>query len=78
MRIGAPLTIDVEDDGPGLTPEQQEVVLKRGARLDETTPGAGLGLSIVSELARAYGGALHLSRGGFGGLKASLVLPSAD
>jgi signal transduction histidine kinase len=77
-RAGAPLTIDVEDDGPGLTPEQQEVVLKRGARLDETAPGAGLGLSIVSELARAYGGALHLSRGEFGGLKASLVLPSAD
>lgn len=75
---GAPLKIEVEDDGPGLTAEQQEVVLKRGARLDETAPGAGLGLSIVSELARAYGGALHLSRGELGGLKASLVLPSAD
>lgn len=75
---GAPLKIDIEDDGPGLTPEQQELVLKRGARLDESAPGAGLGLSIVSELARAYGGALHLSRGDLGGLKAALVLPSAD
>ena len=55
-----------------------EVDYERGARLDESTPGAGLGLSIVSELARAYGGALHLSRGDMGGLKASLVLPSAD
>jgi signal transduction histidine kinase len=75
---GDPLKIDIEDDGPGLTPEQQELVLKRGTRLDESAPGAGLGLSIVSELARAYGGALHLGRGDLGGLKASLVLPSAD
>ena len=40
------LVIDVEDDGPGLSPEQREGALKRGVRLDETTPGTGLGLSI--------------------------------
>ncbi len=75
---GQPLTIDVDDDGPGLSPEQQEVALKRGARLDETAPGAGLGLNIVSELARAYGGALSFARSDLGGLRATLRLPSAD
>jgi signal transduction histidine kinase len=75
---GAALVIEVDDDGPGLSPDQQEVALKRGARLDETAPGQGLGLSIVSELARAYGGSLTFSRAELGGLSARLALPSAD
>ena len=35
-------------------------VLKRGRRLDEATPGSGLGLSIVVDLAKLYGGELAL------------------
>jgi signal transduction histidine kinase len=72
------LTLAVDDDGPGLSPEQQEVALKRGARLDESAPGAGLGLSIVSDLARAYGGSLRFERAALGGLRAVLTLPSAE
>jgi signal transduction histidine kinase len=68
----------VEDDGPGLPPERRAEVLKRGARLDETAPGSGLGLSIVDELARAYGGALDLSDSRLGGLKIALELPRAE
>jgi signal transduction histidine kinase len=72
------LRLTVEDDGPGLEPEQAREVLKRGARLDESAPGSGLGLSIVDELARAYGGSLTLGRSRLGGLKAELDLPRAD
>jgi signal transduction histidine kinase len=72
------LTITVEDNGPGLPPDQRETVVKRGARLDENAPGSGLGLSIVDELARAYGGTLGLSDSSLGGLKASLELPRAE
>ncbi len=43
--------IIVDDDGPGLSPAEREQVALRGARLDETKPGSGLGLSIVVELA---------------------------
>src|SRR5262249_17775553 len=43
--------IVVDDDGPGLSPQQREQVARRGRRLDETKPGSGLGLSIVVELA---------------------------
>lgn len=68
----------VEDDGPGLPPERRDEVLKRGARLDETAPGSGLGLSIVDELTRAYGGALELSDSRLGGLKIALELPRAE
>lgn len=65
----------VEDDGPGLEPDQIREAMKRGRRLDESKPGTGLGLSIVSEITNEYQGRLELSRGTWGGLKASLILP---
>ena len=52
-------------------------VLRRGVRLDEKTPGSGLGLDIVKELVDVYGGSLTLTRSELGGLKATLLLPSA-
>jgi signal transduction histidine kinase len=72
------LTLTVEDDGPGLPPDRREEVLRRGARLDESAPGSGLGLSIVDELARAYGGALRLSDSSLGGLRLEADLPRAE
>ena len=65
----------VEDDGPGLEPDQIKEALKRGKRLDESKPGTGLGLSIVTEIANEYQGRLELSRGAAGGLRAKLILP---
>ncbi|MFH0271454.1 ATP-binding protein [Vibrio jasicida] len=66
--------IIVEDDGPGIPAEQLCQVIKRGYRLDETTPGSGLGLNIVSEMAHSYRGQLELSQSKMGGLKATLIL----
>ena len=68
----------VEDDGQGLPPERRAEVLRRGTRLDETAPGSGLGLSIIDELARAYGGALTLSDSTLGGLRLEADLPRAE
>jgi signal transduction histidine kinase len=67
----------VDDDGPGLSPQQRELVARRGRRLDETKPGSGLGLSIVVELASLYGGGLTLGTAPIGGLRAELLLPGA-
>ena len=69
--------IVVDDDGPGLSPQQREQVARRGRRLDETKPGSGLGLSIVVELASLYGGGLALGTAPIGGLRVELVLPGA-
>ena len=66
----------IDDDGPGLPAEAMAEVLKRGRRLDETTPGSGLGLSIVVDIAKLYGGGLTLHRSPLGGLRARLELPS--
>ncbi len=68
-------SIIVEDDGSGLTEEQIDEALKRGRRLDESKPGAGLGLAIVLDMANEYGGSLFLSRSDLGGLYAKVVLP---
>jgi signal transduction histidine kinase len=65
----------VDDDGPGLSASEREQVSRRGQRLDETKPGSGLGLSIVTELSALYGGGLTLSNAPIGGLRAELVLP---
>ena len=71
------MRLTVEDDGPGLTPEQREEVVRRGARLDENAPGSGLGLSIIDELARAYRGSLTLGDASLGGLAVIVDLPRA-
>jgi signal transduction histidine kinase len=70
------LRIAVDDDGPGLSASDRAKVSRRGQRLDESKPGSGLGLSIVSDLAALYGGNLTLSDAPIGGLRAELVLPS--
>jgi signal transduction histidine kinase len=72
------LRLTVEDDGPGLPPEVRAEVLRRGARLDESAPGSGLGLSIVDELAKAYGGSVVLGESALGGLKVEIFLPQAE
>lgn len=79
VRVTTPaadgLAIVVEDDGPGLAEQQREHATRRGTRLDEGTPGHGLGLDIVRDLAELYGGRLELGRSDWGGLAARLEFP---
>ena len=70
------LDIEVDDDGPGLRPEQRATALKRGQRLDESKPGSGLGLNIVTETAAMYGGRVELDDAKLGGLRVRLRLPA--
>jgi signal transduction histidine kinase len=71
------IVLAVEDDGPGLEAAMREAVLRRGVRADENSPGSGLGLSIVRELAELYGGGIVLENSKLGGLCARLRLPRA-
>jgi signal transduction histidine kinase len=72
------MRLTVEDDGDGLPTNLREEVIRRGARLDETAPGSGLGLSIIDELARAYRGSLILGDSPLGGLSVAVDLPRAE
>lgn len=74
------IRISVEDDGPGIPPEQREEAMRPFTRLDparnqDRGSGVGLGLAIVSDIARLHGGVLRLaSSETLGGLRADLVL----
>ena len=76
-RVGPMVEMTIEDDGPGLTDLQAIDVMSPGHRLDETAPGYGFGLPITRELAELYGGSFTLGRSAFGGLRATVTLPSA-
>ena len=70
--------IMVEDDGPGIPPQEREAIFARGARLDTDKPGTGLGLAIVRDVAEIYGGSIRLEESeDLGGLLARLTLPTA-
>ena len=81
-RADGRLEVCVSDDGPGVPVAERERVTERFVRLEaaRTSPGVGLGLALVSAVARLHGGGLHL-RDGLGpsdhpGLGAALVLPA--
>ena len=74
------LRIRIEDDGPGIAPELRAEAVKPFARLDPARNqnkggGVGLGLAIVSDVARAHGGVLRLGESErLGGLRADIVI----
>jgi two-component system sensor histidine kinase PhoQ len=74
---GGRLTLSVEDDGPGVAPEQAQSVLERGVRADQSVPGQGIGLAVVRDIVDAYDGELRIERSGLGGARITLVLPAA-
>ena len=71
------LELRVDDDGPGLDPARASEALARGARLDESRPGQGIGLAVVNELVRAYGGQVTVEQSPLGGAGVRLTLPAA-
>jgi len=71
------ILITITDDGDGIPESERSRMVLPGVRLDEQGGGHGFGLSIVSELATLYGGALTLAAGPEGGLAATLSLPAA-
>lgn len=68
------LTLQIEDDGPGL-PAERASQITRGRRWDEEQPGTGFGLAITQELAQGYQGSLELGRSELGGLCAIVMIP---
>ncbi|HEY9147581.1 MAG TPA: ATP-binding protein [Gammaproteobacteria bacterium] len=72
---GSVLQLCVEDDGPGIEPERVEQVLSRGVRLDENTPGHGIGLPMVRDIVEAYEGKLTIERSEHGGARIRITLP---
>ncbi|MEW6330646.1 MAG: ATP-binding protein [Pseudomonadota bacterium] len=72
------ITLRVHDDGPGCPDESLASLAQRGTRLDESTPGQGLGLAIAMQTASDYGGRISFGRSEIlGGFVATVHLPAA-
>jgi len=73
------IRLRVEDDGPGVAERDLQELAKRGVRIDERSPGHGLGLAIVRDIVSLYGGSLDFSRSErSGGLCVQVHLPNTS
>lgn len=75
---GDRVVLTVDDDGPGVPPEDRERILAPGARLNGATGGHGLGLAAVDLVASTHAGRVRVEESPLGGLRVALVLPSAE
>ncbi len=77
-RDGA-IEIVIDDDGPGIPPDQREAVFRPFYRMEGSrsreTGGTGLGLTIARDVIRGHGGDIALDDSPMGGLRARLRLP---
>jgi len=73
--IASGMVLTVSDDGPGIPKDAADALLQRGMRLDESTPGHGIGLAVVKEIARSYGGQLSIGQSDPGGAEIMVSIP---
>lgn len=73
--VASGMILTVADDGPGIPEDAAAALLQRGMRLDESTPGHGIGLAVVKDIARSYGGQLSIQKADIGGAEITVSIP---
>jgi len=73
--IASGMVLTVADDGPGIPQDAADALLQRGMRLDESTPGHGIGLAVVKDIAASYGGQLSIKKSKSGGAEITVSIP---
>lgn len=72
------LLIAIGDDGPGVAETALDSLGTRGLRLDEQTPGHGLGLAIVADIVQRYSGEIQFSNSFSSGLLVEIAIRHPD
>jgi signal transduction histidine kinase len=76
---GESLIVTIDDDGPGVRPEERELVFDRfhrsEASRDRATGGSGLGLGIARSIVELQGGRIWIDDSPLGGARVSFELP---
>ncbi|WP_067049575.1 ATP-binding protein [Moritella sp. JT01] len=79
IQLASTIKITVEDDGPGISPENYHQIFIPFARLDKSrsrkTGGLGLGLSIAKSASKRLEGQIVVSKSQLGGAKFELIIP---
>ena len=73
--VASGMVLTVSDDGPGIPQDAADALLQRGMRLDENTPGHGIGLAVVKDIAQSYGGQLAIKQSKIGGAEITVSIP---
>lgn len=78
---GTNAVLMIDDDGPGVAPDDRARIFERFTRLDaardRSTGGTGLGLAIGAEIAAAHDGRIDVAASPEGGARFVLELPAA-
>ncbi|MCF6326368.1 MAG: HAMP domain-containing histidine kinase [Devosiaceae bacterium] len=72
------ITLNISDDGPGLTSAQTEQLGKRGTRLDQQGTGTGIGISIAKEIVAMNKGKISFNTKAGNGLYVEVTLPEVS
>ena len=70
------LTINVEDDGPGIPDDKKVLLLERGTRLDTYTEGHGIGMALATDLVSIYEGRMLIKDSALGGARIVIQFPN--
>jgi signal transduction histidine kinase len=73
-----PLALIVDDDGPGINPDDAVRLLAPFERGPTATPGSGLGLAVADRVARAHGGRVEILASPLGGTRFRITLGPTD
>ncbi|MGI9220073.1 MAG: ATP-binding protein [Woeseiaceae bacterium] len=73
--VAGGLRLVIADDGPGIPESAADELLQRGTRLDESTPGHGIGLAIVKDIVHSYGGEITIGSSDLGGAEIVVTIP---
>jgi two-component system sensor histidine kinase PrrB len=69
--------IDVDDDGPGIPPEERERIFEPFRRINGSGhPGSGLGLALVAQQARLHGATVTVGDSPLGGARLRVRFPA--
>ena len=78
-RVDDEIKIIIDDDGPGISPDQYDDVFRPFYRVDSsrntTTGGVGLGLPIAQDVIHSHGGHIRLDQSPQDGLRVIISIP---
>lgn len=76
---GASILVSIDDEGPGIPPDQRQMIMEPFYRLEKSrnraTGGAGLGLAVARNLVEAHGGTIEIGAAPSGGTRVNVALP---